>query len=204
MLHRLHPFFYCSTWLPLRWQVTTLKRRASESRFLVEENIYSGQTCCRTLLSSLLSLDWGRCARSGRSLDATPDTTLTSCLVGPKVTLNNTLVRLRCAAGLPHEAALAGGEQPTVDLHRATGPGGECASRPRTLLYRWLPPSFQWDESENSKGCVLLISLRWFWGWQQELCKRYKLNPEIAATATYSEELYTRDLGKEVTKTKLS
>ena len=33
----------------------------------------------------------------------------------------------------------------------------------------------------------------------QELCKRYKLNPEIAARATYLEELYTRDLSKEVT-----
>ena len=32
----------------------------------------------------------------------------------------------------------------------------------------------------------------------QELCKRYKLSPEMAARSTFFEELYTRDLCKEV------
>ena len=40
---------------------------------------------------------------------------------------------------------------------------------------------------------------RWFWVLiHQELCKRYKLSPEMAATTTYLEELYTRNLSKEV------
>ena len=36
------------------------------------------------------------------------------------------------------------------------------------------------------------------------MCKRYKVSPEIAASATYLEELYTRDLGKEVNKPNIS
>ena len=40
---------------------------------------------------------------------------------------------------------------------------------------------------------------RWFWVLiHQELCKRYKLSPDMAATTTYLEELYTRNLSKEV------